>query len=133
MGSHSQHRPATSAKARIYGMSSSKGPKKAEIKDGYRLLADTMREKKGVDYANAKLEGPDGDGEIIEFVRGKDLARYLRAHPEKMDGLVQPIRPGENPLSGSELKKPMLLLWTPSTPCRLTLAMHLHVMRRADH
>ena len=69
--------------------------KKTEYKDGYRLLADTMREKKGVDYANAKLEGPDGDGEIIEFVRGKDLARYLRAHPEKMEGLVQPVRPGE--------------------------------------
>jgi hypothetical protein len=59
------------------------------------VLADQLREKKGVTYANAKLELTNGDGEIIEFVRGKDLARFLRAAPEKMDGLVQPIRPGE--------------------------------------
>ncbi|GAX73131.1 hypothetical protein CEUSTIGMA_g584.t1 [Chlamydomonas eustigma] len=62
--------------------------------DPYKVLADQLREKKGVDYANAKLELTNGDGEIIEFVRGKDLARFLRAVPEKMDGLVQPIRPG---------------------------------------
>lgn len=60
----------------------------------YKKLADQLREKKGVDYASAKLEQADGDGQHIEYVRGKDLARYLRAAPEKMEGLVQPVRPG---------------------------------------
>ena len=62
--------------------------------DAYRCLADQLRERKGVVYASAKLEGQDGDGEIVEYVRGKDLGRFLRAAPEKMEGLVQPVRPG---------------------------------------
>ena len=76
---------------------------KKQADDAYKALADQLREKKGVDYANAKLEQPDGDGEIIEFVRGKDLARFLRAAPEKMEGLVQPVRPGHYPRSHSQM------------------------------
>eukprot|EP00955_Chlamydomonas_euryale_P099847 365247-Chlamydomonas_euryale.AAC.14 len=57
--------------------------------DGYRALADELRGKDGVVYANAKLESPDGDGSYVEYIRGKDLARYLRAKPEKMEKLVK--------------------------------------------
>lgn len=60
----------------------------------YKKLADQLREKKGVEYGTAKLEVADGESKHVEFVRGKDLARHLRASPEKMEGLVQPIRPG---------------------------------------
>ncbi len=61
----------------------------------YRQLSEKLREKAGVPFASAKLELQDGSGTIVEFVRGKDLARYLRAHPEKMDGLVKPAKEGE--------------------------------------
>lgn len=60
----------------------------------YKKLADTLREKQGVPYASAKLEASNGDGDYVEFFRGKDFARYFRANPEKMENLVQPLRPG---------------------------------------
>eukprot|EP00798_Chlamydomonas_sp_ICE-L_P014774 gene14774-20823_t len=60
----------------------------------YKNLADSLREKKGVPFATAKLESANGDGDYVEFFRGKDFARYFRANPEKMNDLVQPIRPG---------------------------------------
>lgn len=61
----------------------------------YKALADQLREKKGVPWASAKLEVADGESRHVEFIRGKDLARFLRAAPEKLEGLVQPVRPGE--------------------------------------
>lgn len=69
----------------------------ADQKDPYRRAADLLRDgKKGVDYAQAKLEREgEGNAEWVEFVRGKDLARFLREHPEVMEGLVQPLRAGD--------------------------------------
>ena len=69
-----------------------------QIKDPYRKTAELLRDgKKGVDYAQAKLEREgEGNAEWVEFVRGKDLARYLRKQPEVMEGLVQPIRAGRS-------------------------------------
>uniref|UniRef100_A0A7R9YZA1 Translocation protein SEC62 n=1 Tax=Chlamydomonas euryale TaxID=1486919 RepID=A0A7R9YZA1_9CHLO len=64
--------------------------------DGYRALADELRGKDGVVYANAKLESPDGDGSYVEYIRGKDLARYLRAKPEKMEKLVKAAGQGRD-------------------------------------
>ena len=58
-------------------------------------MADSLREKKGVTWATAKLEDDDGDGTYVEYFRGKDFARFFRAAPEKMDDLVQPTRPGK--------------------------------------
>mmetsp|Transcript_28438 Transcript_28438/g.62577 ORF Transcript_28438/g.62577 Transcript_28438/m.62577 type:complete len:308 (+) Transcript_28438:149-1072(+) len=70
------------------------GGKAKVAEDPYKKLADQLREKKGVQYATAKLEQENGEGDYVEFFRGKDFARYLRAAPDKMEGLVQAVRPG---------------------------------------
>ena len=58
-----------------------------------KQLADSLREKKGVPWSAGKFEGPDGDGAYVEFFRGKDLARYMRANQDKLSAVV-PLRPG---------------------------------------
>lgn len=55
----------------------------------YKALADALRSKEGVPYGSAKLELPNGEGSYVEFVRGKDLARYIRSNTDKMTGLVK--------------------------------------------
>ena len=74
-------------------------------KDPYRRAADHLRDgKKGVDYSQAKLEREgEGNAEWVEFVRGKDLARFLRKQPEVMEGLVQPLRAGEDKMPNEGL------------------------------
>lgn len=57
--------------------------------------AQTLRQKGGIPYASAKLEMED-DGARVEFFRGKDAARHLRAHPELMANLVAPTKPGRD-------------------------------------
>ena len=61
-------------------------------------MADSLRERKGVQWATAKLETADGDGTYVEFFRGKDFARYFRANPEKLSAVV-PLKPGALPPS----------------------------------
>ncbi|KAG1665562.1 hypothetical protein FOA52_000708 [Chlamydomonas sp. UWO 241] len=62
----------------------------------YKACAESLRGKGGVDHTQAKLEQTDGEGSITEYVRGKDLARHLREHPEKMERLVRPLGPGRD-------------------------------------
>lgn len=66
---------------------------KAKEGDPVKQLADALRDKKGVPWRAGKFEGPDGDGTYVEFFRGKDLARYLRANQDKLSTVV-PLRPG---------------------------------------
>jgi hypothetical protein len=56
-------------------------------------MADSLRERKGVQWATAKLETADGDGTYVEFFRGKDFARYFQANPDKLSAVV-PLKPG---------------------------------------
>ncbi|GIL53152.1 hypothetical protein Vafri_8825 [Volvox africanus] len=53
--------------------------------DPIKVLADSLREKKGVQWSLAKLETPSGEGLYVEYFRGKDFARYFRANPEKLN------------------------------------------------
>jgi hypothetical protein len=62
----------------------------------YKACSEALRGKEGVDHSQAKLEHNNGEGSIGEYVRGKDLARHLRDHPEKMDRLVKPVGAGED-------------------------------------
>lgn len=62
--------------------------------DPIKALADSLREKKGVQWGTAKLETPDGEGTYVEYFRGKDFARYFRANPEKLNIHV-PAKPGK--------------------------------------
>ncbi|KAG2446737.1 hypothetical protein HYH02_008298 [Chlamydomonas schloesseri] len=70
------------------------GSEDKDFKDPYKHLADTLREKKGVQWATAKLEAYDGDGTYVEYFRGKDFARYFRANSEKLN-LCVPPKPGK--------------------------------------
>jgi hypothetical protein len=61
--------------------------------DAVIALAHSLRAKGGFPYASAKLE-MDVDSVRVEFFRGKDAARHLRAHPELFTGIVAPTKPG---------------------------------------
>lgn len=62
---------------------------KAKDKDDpLQALADSLREKKGVQWSVAKFE-IEGEGTRVEYFRGKDFARYFRAHPEKLPPNLQ--------------------------------------------
>ncbi len=63
--------------------------------DPIKALADSLREKRGVQWGTAKLETPDGEGTYVEYFRGKDFARYFRANPEKLNTHV-PAKPGKH-------------------------------------
>ncbi|GLC33605.1 hypothetical protein PLESTB_000094600 [Pleodorina starrii] len=62
--------------------------------DPIKALADSLREKKGVQWSTAKLETPSGEGHYVEYFRGKDFARYFRANTDKLDAHVPP-KPGK--------------------------------------
>lgn len=49
--------------------------------DPLRELADKLRTRKGIEYSNAKLALPNG-GYRVEYVRGKDFARYFQENPD---------------------------------------------------
>lgn len=70
-------------------------PAHAQDTDPIKALADSLREKKGVQWGTAKLETPDGEGTYVEYFRGKDFARYFRANPEKLNIHV-PAKPGKH-------------------------------------
>lgn len=52
--------------------------------DPLQALADKLRTRKGIEYSDAKLALPNG-GYRVEYVRGKDFARYFRQQPEMTD------------------------------------------------
>lgn len=53
------------------------------------MVADKLREKKGLPTGHAKLETVGGDGTYQDFFRGKDLARYLREHPDSFNNVLK--------------------------------------------
>ena len=59
-----------------------------------KRLADSLREKKGVPWAEAKLEQEDGEGTHVEFFRGKDFARHFRANPGQLEAALTNQKPG---------------------------------------
>jgi hypothetical protein len=59
-----------------------------------KVLADSLREKKGVQWSTAKLESHSGESQYVEYFRGKDFARYFRANPDKLNQHVPP-KPGK--------------------------------------
>jgi hypothetical protein len=48
------------------------------------VLCEEIRRKGGVPWRTAIV-----DDDRKDFFRGKDLQRYLEAHPSKMEGLVE--------------------------------------------
>eukprot|EP00199_Chlamydomonas_sp_CCMP681_P002638 CAMPEP_0119108160 /NCGR_PEP_ID=MMETSP1180-20130426/13500_1 /TAXON_ID=3052 ORGANISM="Chlamydomonas cf sp, Strain CCMP681" /NCGR_SAMPLE_ID=MMETSP1180 /ASSEMBLY_ACC=CAM_ASM_000741 /LENGTH=331 /DNA_ID=CAMNT_0007093747 /DNA_START=179 /DNA_END=1174 /DNA_ORIENTATION=+ len=69
-------------------------------------VAKLLRERKGVTYGSAKLELPEGSqagsgmadilGNWLEYIRGKDLVRWIEANPGKVD-VVLKEKPGRTP------------------------------------
>eukprot|EP00884_Botryococcus_braunii_P003901 jgi/Botrbrau1/13511/Bobra.0082s0104.1 len=57
--------------------------KKGEPVDRHKALADELRKKNGVEWREAILAD-----QRVEFIRGKDLARWLQAHEEKLAGVT---------------------------------------------
>ncbi|MEW5297798.1 MAG: hypothetical protein WDW38_006982 [Sanguina aurantia] len=65
--------------------------------DALKKLADSLREKKGVTYATAKMEidpTPGAGQSYVEFFRAKDFSRYFQANPHLLEGHVAPLKPG---------------------------------------
>lgn len=63
--------------------------------DALKKLADSLREKKGVTWATAKMEiDPNAGQSYVEFFRAKDFSRYFQAHPELLEPHVAPLKPG---------------------------------------
>ena len=57
------------------------GPSREE--DPLKQLADKLRAKNGVEWRSSILQD-----QRVEFIRGKDLARYLRSHEEQLQPFV---------------------------------------------
>lgn len=57
------------------------GPSREE--DPLKQLADKLRAKNGVEWRSSVLHD-----QRVEFIRGKDLARYLRSHEEQLQPFV---------------------------------------------
>ncbi len=62
--------------------------------DPGKAAADTLREKKGVDYGSAKLEQDSGEAVYVEYFRGKDLVRWIEANPGKLDHALKEAKSG---------------------------------------
>lgn len=63
----------------IVAMSAQKG----EPVDRHKALADELRKKNGVEWREAIMAD-----QRVEFIRGKDLARWLQAHEDKLAGVT---------------------------------------------
>lgn len=59
----------------------SQGPSREE--DPLKQLADKLRAKNGIEWRSSVLHD-----QRVEFIRGKDLARYLRSHEEQLQPFV---------------------------------------------
>mmetsp|Transcript_28913 Transcript_28913/g.73837 ORF Transcript_28913/g.73837 Transcript_28913/m.73837 type:complete len:329 (-) Transcript_28913:168-1154(-) len=57
--------------------------------DPLRAAALALREKNGLPHGVAKLETAGGDGDRVDYFRGKDLVRYLREHPDKFSNVLK--------------------------------------------
>ena len=57
------------------------GPSREE--DPLKQLADKLRAKNGVEWRSSILQD-----QRVEFIRGKELARYLRSHEEQLQPFV---------------------------------------------
>ena len=62
------------------------GPSREE--DPLKQLADKLRAKNGVEWRSSILQD-----QRVEFIRGKDLARYLRSHEEQLQPFVSKVWP----------------------------------------
>lgn len=76
---------------------------KADV-DPLRAAALALREKNGLPHGVAKLETAGGDGDRVDYFRGKDLVRYLREHPDKFSNVLKD-KTGKHVANGSMLAK----------------------------
>lgn len=100
----------------------------AQELDPIKVVADSLREKKGVPWTTAKYEGPDGDSTYVEYFRGKDFARYFRASPEKLNTLV-PLKAGEARAGGSGGDRGAHLTGSAASACTAALILRLNMQR----
>lgn len=75
----SPERLAAATSARIHTLSWLAVAAQARIEDPLRSLADALRAKGGVEWRSAVMAD-----QRVEFIRGKDLAAHMRAHPEQI-------------------------------------------------
>uniref|UniRef100_A0A7S0YFT9 Translocation protein SEC62 n=1 Tax=Polytomella parva TaxID=51329 RepID=A0A7S0YFT9_9CHLO len=77
----------------------------AEPIDDVKIFANSLREKKGVPWHNAKLELNQDEGAYVEYFRGKDFYRYFVQNPGKIPETVLPNKAGK---SVEDLSKDLL-------------------------